>query len=499
MAALSREGTAGADPLEAGGVQAQISAENAGPNPKDEAVKNFATRVAPAVIGGMTPLGRVGGSLGGMYGEYRAQKNEGGNMRPGAIAAAGFANLIPGGSTVLKSARNFAGGNIAAKAIETGIDEQRAPTLSEAGVVGGLAAIAARFGQPSGKSLKQIQNAVRDQTVAEAQAAGYVIPPSKINPGPINNTLESLAGKAATAQEAAARNQEITNALARKSLGLPATAPLTETTLRQVRQAAAMPYEELSSIAQQAEKDLAALKKSRFTAADPHELAIQQADPATVREMSSLAIKTGADVNALKAARLRTQELYDAYKMSRGDPAVFEKAIASEKLAESLEQKIQSAANEMGRPELAQALMDSRVQIAKAHEIEKALNLADGNVSAPVLGRALDRGAPLTGDLKTAAKFQQAFPAFAREGASVPAAGVSKLKAFSSLGLGLGGYGTLGAPGAALAAAPFASDAARAAILSRPYQRFLNQPSYASPRPDLLAQFSRVAAQTAGR
>lgn len=447
------------------------------------------------------------GALGGMGGEAAAQFREGRGMRGGAIFGAGVAGAIPaapfarGGISLVKEAGKQVAGNLAAKATETAVDEGRLPSVGEAGfaTAGGVAGTALGKALDAGTKAaatteKEIANAVRDQTLAAAQAAGYVIPPSRVNPSTVNKVLESLAGKAATAQEAVVRNQEVTNALARKAIGAPANAPLTESLLRNIRQEAAKPYDEIRTFAKQAEADLDVLKKSRLTASNAHELAVQASEPSTVREMASLAKKAAADVDELKAAKFDANAYFTQFKKN-GDPEAYKKAITAKARADDLEEKIIGAAEELGKPELAQALKDARVRIAKVHQVEKALNLGDANVSAPILGRSLDAGKPLTNELKTIAQTQQAFPQSMRDASGVPTAGVNQL-----LPMGAGMAAAQGQPqGMAAALMMAATGPARSAILSRPYQSMMARPNYPVPQPDFLANAARLSAQAESR
>ncbi len=459
----------------------------------------------------------AGGAIGGMVGDAIAQKvamSSGAqpNFQYGRMLASGLAGAIPGGplakaapATLAKEAVKYGAGNIAATALQTGLDEKRLPTAGEVAASGAAGMLAPVLGRSLDKGVeaaaittKEIQNSVRDATLAAARKAGYVISPSAVNPSAVNTLLESVAGKAATVQEAAVRNQEITNALAKKAIGLPVEAPITESALRNVRESAAAPYREIESMAQVAKKNLETLNKSKFTIADPHELAVFTADPTRVKEEASLAIKAGADVKALSKARFDANQNYRFYSRS-GDPKALEAAKKAEGLADDLEEKISSAAKELGRSDLADELARNRVKIAKAYEIEKALNLGDSNISAPILGQSLDKGKKLTGELKTIAKFQQAFPSVTREGATVPPPGVNKLKFLSAAALGAGGYGAMGARGAALAAVPFMEGPARSIALSKPYQKFMANPSYGTKQADFLARFGRNTTAAAGR
>lgn len=109
--------------------------------------------------------------------------------------------------------------------------------------------------QAAKETTRKAQNVLRDANLREFQDAGYVIPPSAVDPSFLSKRLESVAGKAAIGQEAAVRNQEVTNSLARKSLGMPENAPITQESLEHIRKAAAAPYEEIATL--QAPKNLA--------------------------------------------------------------------------------------------------------------------------------------------------------------------------------------------------------------------------------------------------
>jgi hypothetical protein len=279
-------------------------------------------------------------------------------------------------------------------------------------------------------------NAVRDKTFNDAQDAGYVVPPSAVNPSFLGNRLESIAGKAAIGQEAAARNQAVTNALVRKELGLSENAAISEQTLEAFRNRAAGPYKEVAAIDQEAAAALQKLKQTRYDANNYHKFYDRQGNPES----------------------LTTAKQLDAE-------------------AERLETYLEDIAKNAGKPDLVQDLRHARTQIAKSYDVERALNIATGDVSARMLGRSLDRGKPLTGGLSVAGKFAEAFPQYAREGERIPTPGVSKSEALAATMFGIGGYGAMGPYGAALAALPLASGPARSALLSKPYQRRI-APSY---------------------
>ena len=281
---------------------------------------------------------------------------------------------------------------------------------------------------------QQSKNAVRDATLQESQAAGYKIPRSLYDPSFTSNRLESLAGKAATKQQAAAVNQEITNSLAKKALGVADDTPLSISTLEGIRKTASRPYQEIAAMSPQAKLDLEALKQARNDA----------------------------------------QGWFNAYNRS-ASPADLAKAKEFRSAAEQLEKTLESYAVAAKRSDLLPALVDARKQIAKTYTVQRALNDATGDVSAPVIGRLFEKGKPLSDGLETVGKFRSAFPQVSQAGAKIPAPGVSKSEALAGALLGATGAAVTGNPvGLAAAALPLASHPARALALSKALQKVPN-------------------------
>lgn len=275
-------------------------------------------------------------------------------------------------------------------------------------------------------------NKPKADALAAGRKAGYVVPPSAVNPSWINKRLESIAGKAAVGQEAAMRNQPVTDALARQAAGLAEDVPVSQQALAGVRSEAGKPYQEVGSLSPIAAQDLEALKQARF------------------------------DANAY----------FKHYNVS-ADPASLAKAKDARQLVSMLDQSLDNEATAAGRAELIPQLNAARKQIAKTYDIGRAVNPGDNSISAPVIGAMLKKGRPLTGELETIGKFQQAFPAYMREGAKMPTPGVSKSEALAAAFLGTGGMLAGGPVGAALGALPLLSGPARSLILSGPYQSLM--------------------------
>ena len=429
----------------------------------------IATRILPAMLastGGPTgaAINAAGEAVGQMV-DPRAQMapnrilegSNGPSSGPdiGRIVQAGAVGAVPlgSGSGIMNTAWNAAkmgGAGYVGEQARSMIDEGK-PSDNAGTQAGIMAAISAATGLSAsaieavrrmiGKS-PAIANTVKAITQAAGQKEGYVIPPYEANPSMTNKVLGGIAGKAATGQQASLNNQEVTTKLAGRALGIPEGTEITPAVLNAVRHEAAAPYREIASLSHAADKDLEALKQARFEANAQHKFYQRSADP-----------------SALKAAK------------------------QAETTVDALETSIEQHAVQAGRPELVPALKAARTTIAKTYNVENALNLGDAQVSAPTLGRQLDRGAPLSGELETIAKFQQTFPKNMVEGASVPAPGVSKIGA--GLGTLLGtsvGIGTHNpALGVLAAIAPeVASQSVRKFMLSQPGQRLMNTPMNAN-------------------
>jgi hypothetical protein len=293
-------------------------------------------------------------------------------------------------------------------------------------------------------------NAVREATIAEGHEAGYVTPPSRVNPSLLNNVVESFAGKAAIGQQSAIKNQYTTNANAAKELGLPKGTAMTPDLLEKIRTTASEAYQKVA--------DLPAMGPGVHAAGE-------LSPPAALRE--------------LKQARADAKQKYDHYKKS-GEPKDEAAAEAHWARAEQMETMLERHAQRAGRPELIDELHQARTRIAKTYDIEKALSEGDANVSAHTLGRSLKRGRPLSGELETTGKFAQAFPPETRNGASVPPPGVSHANTITSALLGLGGAYYSPELAVAGAVAPWLRGGVRHAVLSKPGQSLL-----ANPRPEV--------------
>lgn len=382
-----------------------------------------------------------------------------GSLLPGGAIAKGVTNALPAAMGPISKGIVTGAATAGAQPIQG--DELSTDKLAQVGTgaaVGGLIPALTK-GVKSFFGTNQL-NPTQQATLREGQAAGYVTPPSAMNPSGLNNTLESIAGKAAVGQEAAAKNQKITNILTAKALGLPPDQPITPSSIKSVRDAAGQVYDEVENLSPIAKTALKELKDARH--------------------------KTGLH--------------FDHYFKSK-DPAALEKAEYHKGLTALFEQELETEAQKAGRPELVKALADARMKIAKTYDVERALGEADSNVSAPILGRGFDKkgGKAVTGELATIGKMAEAFPSVMREGAKVPQAGVSGTDAAASAILGTLGYGAAGPAGTVAAAMPLLRPVARKMALSPTYQKYAAEgiPARYIPIIDALMERATGAAGTA--
>lgn len=351
-----------------------------------------------------------------------------------AIQSAINAAAVPGGG-VMGAVRGAAVGAISGGAAQTTKELTGSDLLAI--VVGVATPLVLRKLASSDKEV--IIPETQKMTLKDAQSSGYVVEPSAVRTP--TSKLETVAGKASIAQEAATRNQSVTNQLAAKELGLPPETPLSPALLDALKQKAAIPYQEVEAL-RASTTDLPWFPRYHSTSL----------------------------LEELKQARQDATALYKSY-YARPDQGVLTAAKAAESTAKSIERDIEMIATAAGKPELLERLKAARMLYAKINDVEKALNVGSGNVSAPIIGRMLDKGAPLSGNLRVIGRFAQAFPRVAREIESVPPSGVSGTDAAGAAVLSIEGAAAAGNPAGAVAGGlPLLRGPARNKVLSEAYQ-----------------------------
>lgn len=351
----------------------------------------------------------------------------------------------------------------------------------------------------------QAYNAVRDQVLAQSQAAGYKVPPATVNPSLAAKAVESAGGKIHTEQAFSASNQKVTDTLAREGLGLRKGDLLTEGKLADMRKQAGKAYEAIKTLelpptggkmwaddAFRAEvqgigEDIAVAAKEF-----PESTSNAAIDKLT-RDLAAGAWTPKAIIEKVKMLRSDATANFKAFN----DPERLALARAQRKAAEALDGLVERKLAEI--PEyaaLSGAYKNARQLIAKTHDVEAALT-GQGHVDARVLAKFSDR---LTGPLKTIADFAENFPKAAAAPEKVGSAGITTLRSAIGAGIGTVLGGPVGAMvgGAAGVAVPWT---VRQMILSGPGQKLLASPSYSAGGrriADLLANPMTRAALPAG-
>jgi hypothetical protein len=329
----------------------------------------------------------------------------------------------------------------------------------------------------------------KGDTLAAGQEEGYVVPPSQVGAGWVNGRLESIAGKAALKQDAILRNQDVTNKLAVRSLGLPPDDPITVNALDALRDRAGKagytPIDSISQINSTPDYE-AALKSINADLGRPNSAATILRNPnvtALVNDLNQPSF-TGSDVNAL-IKQLRESgnaKQSGSYGAIGGDQ---DRNLGSAMVQSSgaLENLITQNLLNRGPSNIVPALLDARRAIAQTYTIQNALNDATGDVNAGALARAFKSKKPLEGDQRLIGRFSAAFPTFTKTAVGEPTPGVSALEAVAvPIMAAAGTVASGGAHGLIAGGLPLLRSPVRNMLLSEWYQRmFAHQPDVSGP------------------
>jgi hypothetical protein len=280
---------------------------------------------------------------------------------------------------------------------------------------------------------------VAEREFAQAQKAGYVVPLASVKPSVGNVALESVGGKAAVQQLASGRNQEVTNSLAARSIGLSENQPITQANLREIRNKAGDVYKAIKSVGriapdEQYFDDLAALRESTAQIAKD----FPEANIGSAKEVDDLVKSLAQPSFDAKSAveyikQLRKAATGHLSGANAADPAKQSLGMAQRDAAAALEEMVGRHLQESGNPQLARQFDEARRLIAKTYTVEGALETT-GNVNAAKLAALLRKGKPLSPELEQAARFAGAFPKASAISERSGSPGVSALDAAMTAG-----------------------------------------------------------------
>jgi len=294
----------------------------------------------------------------------------------------------------------------------SGVPQFQGP-IEKGGDIAGQMLLSSKLPTPQASTMAPANFArplsVRDATLAASQKEGYVVPPSTTNPSLLNKILESIGGKVATAQDASLKNAGVTEKLATRALGMKAGSQIAEDTLPAIRAEAAKAYAPLRGIGMmRADSEYA---KQLADIAKPFENANKSFPGLAgndvldmVKTVNQKSFDSDAAVDAISLLREKATTAY-----SQGDKTLGK---AYRGITDAMENAIERSLARRGASaqDILAQFRAARQQIAKTYSVEGALNKATGQVSATKLATQLAKGKPLSGDLKTIAKFGSAFP-----------------------------------------------------------------------------------------
>lgn len=286
------------------------------------------------------------------------------------------------------------------------------------GTLGGLAL--------SPKPLEAPVLAPKEKTIKQSIDAGYQIPPTQAKGSTFQKFLETIGGKPKTEQDAQFHNQEITNKLAKKYIGLSESDNLGTDAIQAVKEKYNPVYEQVSKL-----PSITQTEKQTVSGAlgVPKEQTVQNVIPSG-RQL----------LDDLKQTRADSKGYWDFWKRT-GDPAAQKQALQFDSKSNQLESQLEELAKYHKQPDLINELKSARRELAKAHTVNKAMNPATGDISANVFKSMLGK-VPLSGEAKTIADFASGFGKVAK----LPTAGEPTNFSILDAAMAFHGVGTGNAP-----------------------------------------------------
>jgi hypothetical protein len=352
------------------------------------------------------------------------------------------------------------------------------------GAIPGAVATAGKAGNAAGNMMRGPTAPTSEtlKTAGRSMDAGYIIPPSMVNPSFKNRAIESLSGKFETAQMAATKNQQTTDDLVRRALNLPKDAPLSQEAMQAVRKQAGQVYEQIKGTGTVAADgayinaldDIGKTIKSA-TASFP-KLGKTNMHGAPVDDITELVqglkvgqFDAGGAVDTISVLRDNADSAFRAGNTALGR--------ANKAGAKALEDMLDRHLQQIGATDMLPAYRNARQLIAKTYTVEKGLREGAGTVDARALGRELQKKKPLSGELRTIAEFGNTFNKAAQPPHLIGSPGVSVLKPLLSGGMGAVAGGPVGM-GLGVATNYVLPPLTRSLMFSRPYQQgLLNAPT----------------------
>lgn len=291
------------------------------------------------------------------------------------------------------------------------------PDYAPIGALAGPAGIAAfNAARAPALATAQAQNATRDATIRRSHDAGFTMPPSQTNPTVVNKVLEGSVGTPSVEALASSKNQQLTNALGRRALGVGENVPINETLLDNIRSDAGKAYQAIKDFGGgkvafkpdlKFRQDITDLGGGISDTASRYPTAAKTADIEALKQDLTKSPMTPAD--AIELTKKLRRDATANFKAS-DDPVKLDLARAQRGAADAIEGLVERNLIRAGRTDLIADFRNARATIAKSYDVQAALNDATGNLDARVLARISNKGKPLSPELQSVADFSNAFP-----------------------------------------------------------------------------------------
>jgi hypothetical protein len=288
------------------------------------------------------------------------------------------------------------------------------------------------------------------RTLQASQELGLKVPRATSNPTAMNQAVETVGGKIATAQRAATENQAVANRIGAEYVGLDPTLPNTPSALQAQRAEAGQGYQAVRHVGS-IETD-EAYRKPLYDMQDKYKgmaSAFPGSKPSPIlKDINALDVQhfpSSPAVDKIIALRDNASAAYRAGENSLGADY--------KTLATNLENQIdRSLSNNPNlSPDVISNFRNSRALIAKTHTIEDAMG-PNGDISIAKLAQMRKNGEYMTGDVAKLADFGNTFKKAAQSPAAIGSAGVNHTESIwpvlgSLAGTAFGGHEGHGAAG----------------------------------------------------
>jgi len=433
-------------------------------------------------------------------------------QRVADVAVQGATGTLLGGAPAIRAAvptltgRARAATTMAATGGAAGAAGQTTTEATEVPALGAAVSLAVPSAAVSAARARQAQlqaqeqaNAVRDLTIRQAQAEGYKVTPGSVTPSAQNVLIERIGGKTATQQKAAILNQQVTDRLARRAVGIGETDDLTSANMQQIRKDEyAKGYEPLNRVGNlQTDPQFNQALDKVLTSYTGPGASFPNAIPQPVRDLvQNFRVGQFNSADAVAATRTLREQANNNIRAGGDNAAV---GLAQRAISNALEDQIERSLQAAGNPN-AQAMLKqfraSRQRMAVSHAIEDAIVEGGGSVNARTLANDLQtRGKYFTGDLDLIARFANV----ARPVMTPPSTAgtpIGQQLAYGGgtgaiAGMAVGGTPTAMLTGLGVGLAPSLAAAAARNYLMTPFAQGRAVPTYQRPSVNALAAQNR--------